>query len=351
VIPVSLNTFLQMKKKFKPEDHEMIEEFLFKCNEKFDQRYSKKRKRDSIKLIAETEVKKMKFESALNMPIEIWEHIISYSNDIRLMKNISMVNHDFYELTQNETLWSIYFNSFTYLWQKDELESADVHLTLKMKSMGKEDFKVTSKLKFIYMFEHSCLKCHKTSDDFYSHLQGYICYSCHGRETKLISLSEASKEFGLSSKDLNSIISQKSPTTRQGMKYTEQYSILECLKLSQKLKFKEIEGLIDDEFQDVFKRKIDDPVRIFVQFPINKSVKKILLGKIKSGEKIVEGGIYCRDHLILNFSDMVHCDDIYSIEGKPNSSLLSKYCYSCKRSFSDQTLKLELIETYEIKLH
>jgi hypothetical protein len=155
----------------------------------------------------------------------------------------------------------------------------------------------------------------------------------------------------LSSKDLCSIISQKTPTTRQGLKYTEQFSILECLKLSQKLKFKEIEDLIDDEFQDVFKRNVDDPVRIFVQFPISKSIKKILLSKIKSGENSIQGGLYCnRGHFILNLSDLVHCDDIYSIDGKSNSSLTSSYCYACTRSYSAQTFKIQLIDTYEVKL-
>jgi hypothetical protein len=353
VIPISLSTFLFKKEKFKTEDHEMIEEFLFKCNEKFGQRYSKKRKRDSIKIMAESELKKMKFESALNLPTEIWEQIISYSNDIHLLKNLSMVNHDFYELTLNESLWSIYLKNFTSLWGKEELEVADVYVALKLKSLGKEDSEViTSKLKFIYMFEHSCLKCHKPEDSFYSHLQGYICYRCGGdRETKLISTTDALKDFGLSSKDLCSIISQKTPTTRQGLKYTEQFSILECLKLSQKLKFKEIEDLIDDEFQDVFKRNVDDPVRIFVQFPISKSIKKILLSKIKSGENSIQGGFYCnRGHFILNFSDLVHCDDIYSIDGKSNSTLISSYCSGCTRSYSGQTFKIQLIDTYDVKL-
>ena len=234
---MSLGKFVQTKKNYKEDDLEPLADFLFDCNEKYDKKYSKKRKRDSIKLLVENDLKKLKFETSFTLPIEIWEIIIEFTSDINVLTNLSKINKEFYDLSQNELLWNTMLKNCIKLFQWEDvfIEETEIYLKSKLKSLKQENKEITSKMKIIYMYEKCCLKCHRHDGRFWAHLDGHLCYGCGSKDFKLISTSEAKKSpYNLTQKLLNQIPSDKHPTTRQGLKYIEDFEVNLVIEISKR---------------------------------------------------------------------------------------------------------------------
>eukprot|EP01080_Neovahlkampfia_damariscottae_P010019 gene10019-2338_t len=354
VIPITLNYFLEYQNKYKKEDLQTISDFIFECNEVYQELYSKKRKRDSIGYLLENEVKKKKFDSSVDLPIEIWEHIIHYSDDFNILANLSSVSHDFYELTQNNELWSILLKNFNHLWDENTRREAKLFLELKMRSLDKTVMKEPpSKMIFIRLFEQSCVKCHGMASYFYVHVDGNVCHRC-SFNFHFISGTEAKKKFHLTENDLDEIPCQKYPTTRGTAPYTREFEMTECLKYSQKSKFKEIQEYVEkDAFEDVFKREFNDIIRVFIEIPFEKSVRNQLLKKIKSGEKTVEGYLSCtrskKPHKLLDINQRTDSKEMNKICSNVKKSEIN--CSHCIQLFKKQNEFIEVMNgNYIFKL-
>ena len=132
----------------------------------------------------------------MDLPFEIWENILQFSDDLKILPNLSLTCHDFYELTQNDSLWEIMIKGFNFNYDIDShIRDAENYLKIKLKSLNQETEKIPSKMIFIYLYEHSCIRCHAEASNFYTHLNGYCCHKCGKEDLELVTLSEQKNSF------------------------------------------------------------------------------------------------------------------------------------------------------------
>jgi len=122
----------------------------------------------------------------------------------------------------------------------------------------------------------------------------------------------------LTDEDLKKIPSQKYPTTRTGVEYNQEFSAVELLKYNRNLKFKSIQKIQKiDSIEDIFKRNIDDPIRIYVELPLDKSIDKKLLKLIQSGTTSVSGGFYSsKSRKVMDLQSREEGENKFKIYGK-----------------------------------